>query len=313
MSKYDAILDTPPVPSFECLEVHMLVGTQFLLRTLWSLKTFWYSTNCKFYVIFHDDGTLSPADNEILQRHFPGCTIIGQSYADKILDYELRDFPLCHEYRVKNLYGKRLFDPFIFSYRPYILMMDSDVLWYKDCLSVYEWSRSHTPFYMDAGGPGTSRSERWLEGQGIKPAHHFNECLIGMPIRLPLEFRDIEDIFRIILSSDEMLVEDGKSFVNTGVGSYKGPETTYAHLGQTAFAVLMQRIGNFKVIPFQGHIAKYHWSPIWEILKIEDAILYHHVWDEKFKTFFRVGVEYLIEDGFLDQYRKRIDTYADDD
>jgi hypothetical protein len=310
MQEYDIILDTPPVPTVNCLEVHMLVGNQFIVRTLWSLKTFWHFTRSPFYVVFHDDGSLTPSDKEILQEHFPGSDILSKEYADSVLHHELKDYPLCYEYRVKNLYGKRLFDPFIFSSHPYILMIDSDVLWYKDIDRLSKWALCGVPFYMDAGGPGFSRADWWLSERGMKPAHNFNECLVGMPTHLPIEFHVIEKIFSTILDSDEFITINGKKIPNTGVGSYEGKETTYAHLGQTAFAVMMERIGDYEVLPFKGHLAKYFWSPIWEILKIENATVYHHVWDEKYKTFFKVGVNYLLQNGFIENYKKRIDTYA---
>jgi len=306
MPDYDVIYDTPPLPIGEGLEVHMLVGDQFLCRTLWSLKTFWYFVRHNFYVVFHDDGTLSSEDKSLLSVHFPNSKIIDYDLSNSIVGAELRDYPLCYEYRLKNIYGKRLFDPFIFSARPYILMIDSDVLWYKENLKVKDWIRFQIPFYLDAGGPGFSKAEWWLKENDLQPARNFNECIVGIPRHAGLDYEEIEYIFKTVLSADEMIEENGKLIPNTGVGSYGGRETTYAHLGQTALAVLLERTKLYKVLPFKGHLAKYHWSLIWETLKIEDASVYHHVWDSKFNTFFKVGVKHLLSTGFIEKYQQRI-------
>jgi|SRR6185437_8204147 len=91
---------------------------------------FW---NRNIQVHYHEDGTLSENEFEILKKKFPGITIfIRSEQSQKVGDYLLaKGLPHCAQLRGHFLFAIRSFDMIIEKKTPYLLQIDSDVLFFS--------------------------------------------------------------------------------------------------------------------------------------------------------------------------------------
>ncbi|MEN9389984.1 MAG: hypothetical protein RLZZ283_84, partial [Candidatus Parcubacteria bacterium] len=129
------------------LSVHMLFGTRDFLLALWSLAS-WYSASSVHGRLFlHSDGTLTAKDKAILRRLFPSHTCIDardvvQSHGDFF-----KAHPTLLQFRTeyKKFQAKKLLDPYLSSGARYRLLLDSDMLWFKNPIEL--WTA------LDAGLP----------------------------------------------------------------------------------------------------------------------------------------------------------------
>jgi hypothetical protein len=91
---------------------------------------FW---NRNVYVHYHEDGTLTKNEFEILKKIFPGITIFIRSEQNhKVGDcLLLKGLAHCARLRSHFLFAVRSFDMIIEKKTPYLLQIDSDVLFFS--------------------------------------------------------------------------------------------------------------------------------------------------------------------------------------
>lgn len=149
---YRRILKSPPV---ECgdgtdFEVHMLTCHRDLLDALWCLKTFCHFSDTRPVIVIHDDGTLLASDVETLLQHFPGCRIIRRAEADAELTEYLSAYPHCLRFRLRpDFYcALKLFDVFHFARADKLLLLDSDVFFFRRPVELLQYIAAGQPFFL---------------------------------------------------------------------------------------------------------------------------------------------------------------------
>lgn len=85
-------------------------------------------------VYIHEDGTFTKRDRKALSALFPMATIIDyRASTQKAISKWLVDYPVTRGYRANPdfIWTVKLIDPFFISTRPYVLVLDTDLLWFK--------------------------------------------------------------------------------------------------------------------------------------------------------------------------------------
>ena len=144
-------------PTSSSPEVHSLVCKKHLYFYLLAIKSF-LSFNTSFYVVIHDDGSLTKKEIKVINKHIIGCRIILQSEADKTLASILKRYPRIVKYREQYVNAKQILDFFLLSKSKKIIGLDSDILFFKQPHEIYDWSFnvSKSIFYSfekDSYGP----------------------------------------------------------------------------------------------------------------------------------------------------------------
>src|SRR5436853_5767865 len=78
------ILQTSPITGTtdNTCEIHVLTSSQDSLNLVWALKSFYWSSQRKYSLCIHDDGSLSSNHIAALSRHFPEARMVLKSQAD---------------------------------------------------------------------------------------------------------------------------------------------------------------------------------------------------------------------------------------
>lgn len=118
------------------LSVHILTSRQDMILAVWSLASFYAVSSVIGKLYIHDDGTLRSGDRAALKKLFPDCQLVAS--AAFLDDYAapLRNFPvLFSEFRQKYpqyFSFKKIIDPYVVSDKPWRLILDGDILWFRD-------------------------------------------------------------------------------------------------------------------------------------------------------------------------------------
>lgn len=116
------------------LSMHMLFGKRDFLMAVWSLASFYHSSTIRGALYLHSDGTLGSAHRATLLRLFPHAVFADAR--DVVASH--KDFFDAHEdlkdFRTKytKFQAKKLLDPYLVSKSQLRLILDSDMLWFKD-------------------------------------------------------------------------------------------------------------------------------------------------------------------------------------
>jgi hypothetical protein len=145
------ILSTKPIvcgPDSE-LDVHALTCKRDVLKTLWSIKTFYHYSGVKFNLFIHSDGSLRKHHVEIFSRHFKNVRIISKEEADRDVGAFLEEYEYSLKYRrIGEFYcSLKLFDPLMYSTNENILYVDSDILFFRTPVDVISYVNQGTPFF----------------------------------------------------------------------------------------------------------------------------------------------------------------------
>jgi hypothetical protein len=113
--------------------IHMLTCHKDLDMALWCLKSFMYFSECCPEITIHDDGSLTQDDVELLREQLPGCEVIPREEADRRVGDALRKYPLCRKMRPAPGFhcALKVFDPWVYSSHDAIVVMDSDILFFR--------------------------------------------------------------------------------------------------------------------------------------------------------------------------------------
>jgi hypothetical protein len=190
------ILKTRPLTGLndERCEIHVLTSKHDWLNAIWTLKTFFYFSNRKYKLCFHDDGTLGPIECGALKHHFPDARLVLEEEALQKADEQLQDFPRCLEFRRTNHLSPKILDFFLFLASPKMLIIDSDVLFFCEptalIASVEETEPGLAAMNRDIESVYTINAEAAREmlavtlderinsGLGVVPKDYFNPQLL---------------------------------------------------------------------------------------------------------------------------------------
>jgi len=145
---------------------------------LWSVKSFLHYSGKNYNVVLHDDGSLTDADVETISKHLINVKIVRKTEADSLIRDKLINLPNCYEYRYSSketsdhretkynmrIFSIRLFDFNLISKASKTLVLDADVLFFKEPREIVEWAEepknSHNLFSVDQYKPiRNSRNE----------------------------------------------------------------------------------------------------------------------------------------------------------
>jgi hypothetical protein len=131
-------------------EVHILTREKDRTMAFWALKSFYHHLGERPPLVVHAGGSLSEESFRLFDEHFPGCSVIsaGQADTDSRLREALRPLPLCELWRFRCDFqlARKLFDFPCFSTEPFIVGIDSDVLFFGKPTEILECANATVPF-----------------------------------------------------------------------------------------------------------------------------------------------------------------------
>ncbi|MEK7063177.1 MAG: hypothetical protein AAB955_00630 [Patescibacteria group bacterium] len=115
------------------LSVHMLFGSRDFMIALWSLASFYKVSTVRGQLFLHNDGSLTSAEISTLQRLFPHAQIIKKEDVVDRAATVFADYQRIHDFFATNMWqARKLLDPYLASNANTLLLLDSDVLWFKE-------------------------------------------------------------------------------------------------------------------------------------------------------------------------------------
>ncbi|NKC11136.1 MAG: hypothetical protein GKR94_02695 [Gammaproteobacteria bacterium] len=165
------------------LPVHVVGGIHQGLIGFWMLASWFKHTQRNWHVVWHDDGSMTPAWAGALDICFPGIEIIGRADADKEMARVLRGAPLCAAYRDALPLGLKAFDVAHFARHERFILLDTDLLFYARPEQVLNWvdSGEHSCWFNeDAVEPAPISYAAVRERMGFDLWHRVNSglCLL---------------------------------------------------------------------------------------------------------------------------------------
>lgn len=147
------ILTTPPVmtvpfnDSAASCEVHILTWRKDYLAALWAAKSFYAFAGVDWPLVWHQGGPLSASARRSLQIHFPASRYYSTEDADAQVNASLEkhELPLCRAARSRSFMMRKLVDCLILSRAEHLLIVDSDVLFFRKPAEVLDAVASRSP------------------------------------------------------------------------------------------------------------------------------------------------------------------------
>lgn len=269
-----AIYDSLPVPCGDTrgYEVHILTCERDRTMAFWALKSFYHYLDERPPLVVHDDGSLTSESFRLFCDHFPGCTVVRADLADadSRLRESLKSLPLCELWRFRSNFqlAKKLYDFPCLSTEPFIVGIDSDILFFRRPFEILECVRASVPFmssdYQDA-----------YEFDAPELIPRLNSGLFGLR-RTDFDFRLVETLLEASVDASP-----ARRFQ-----FWKG------WLEQTILACLFSRSAGRRVLD----LSQYQIS---SMLIGDKTISQHFVNDGSRSAFFHWGLRRLDETGFL--------------
>lgn len=174
-----AIDDTPPVltDTDGPIELRILTWRRDWRNAIWALKSFYAFSGVRYPLFIHDGGWL-PAQAAALQRHFPNAVLVDQDLADRQVEpiLEQRGYTRSLAYRRKNRLTHQLFDFFLLSRADYIIILGSDLLFFRrpDELLPAAGSAPVNRYARDADYFYSMSLDELETRLGVRPVPYFN-------------------------------------------------------------------------------------------------------------------------------------------
>jgi hypothetical protein len=162
-----------------------------VLMAAWCLKTLLHFSKCNWDVWFADAGGISLAQRRLLQQHFPDIRFRTRSDLDGRAREALTGYPLSASLRHTRKYAPalKLFDPMLDLQHGKFLLIDSDVLFFKNpCLLIDLVTNKNSPpgtFHFNMEPRGTINSGLAVIDLSLFSLSDIETCLARMqPQRL---------------------------------------------------------------------------------------------------------------------------------
>jgi hypothetical protein len=141
------ILNTPPVTDTRdtTCEIHLLTCEADWLNAIWALKSFYWASGRAYALCIHDDGSLSETARTEIQAQFPNGRLVLRDEADRLAVKRLADYPMTRQFRQVHRAAPKLIDFPAFLDADRMLVLDSDILFFKPPLAILE--HIHSPSY----------------------------------------------------------------------------------------------------------------------------------------------------------------------
>jgi hypothetical protein len=126
-------------PLESSVEVHLLTSKRDWLCAAWTLASLVHFSGRRWPMVVHDDGTLPQKARQTFTRMFGNLRIVSRPDADREVEAQLTDHPRCLAYRRSHPLALKLFDCPLLAQAPRILLLDSDVLFFRRPEEVLAW------------------------------------------------------------------------------------------------------------------------------------------------------------------------------
>ena len=246
-----AALALPPVQSYEDgLPVYFLTGNNFLYQTLFCIRSLVMSTDKKFKFHIIDDGSL---DIAFTRKKLPGALITGHdeinARVNKLLPLE--NFPVLHRKRAEYAHIKKLTDIHSSPDSGYKLVLDSDMLFWKEPVAMINWLKKPT---------GNLFMQDCLESYGYTPGLMKSLCNAEIPSLLNVGVAGI--------ASDQIIWEE----VETWIKALEEKEGGSYYLEQALTAMLTAG-RRYTILPASDYVV----YPSDRQIQDRDGTLHHFV------------------------------------
>jgi hypothetical protein len=133
----------------ESFEVHMLLNHERIYEGAWALYSFRHFSGPRGHIVIHDDGTLQEADLALLRSLFGPITIWRREEADAVCSSRLKQLGLERLDRLRKqlVLALKLTDPVLLGSTRSVVIMDSDVLFYKRPTALLDAALAADPAY----------------------------------------------------------------------------------------------------------------------------------------------------------------------
>lgn len=299
---YQRIIQHPgiDVAPTSCCELHLLTCERDVLRTLWSLHSFYRYSGLRPQLVLHNDGSLTSRSKQLLRNHFQSARMTDLPDYDVLLS----DYPTIRFYRKNHVLARKLIDVLLSARQPYIIVMDSDVLWFRQSSQIASCVAGSRPFYLPGLRDSYARNTRYLkEKLDLHPAVAVNTGVIGFQVQHFLDLTFIETALNKILY---IPVEDIPSSIGFPIpaavkaGTSESLESvSWWVLEQTIYALLFGRLREYERLQVMdcAHSSELHQ---FVNMKLSDKTVFqHYVLDSHWNAQFPVGVHELMERGFF--------------
>lgn len=131
----------------EYFELHALSQKKDIWSLFWALKSFLYHSGLCPKIIIHDDGSIDEKTANILKEKFNNLEILFKKQADEIIQnqFELPDLVLSYRQKGHKLILK-LVDIFLLSNGKKVMLLDSDVLFFRRPLEVIDFIQNKVEY-----------------------------------------------------------------------------------------------------------------------------------------------------------------------
>jgi hypothetical protein len=131
------VLSTPPVyadvPGRSEVEVHLLCHRGDSLCAIWALKTLYQTSGVRWPAVIHVQGDCTAAMRRYFRAHVPDARVLMQGVADARVQQVLgNQYPRLVDARRQSPFMMKLIDPVLMSDAERIVILDSDVLFFRE-------------------------------------------------------------------------------------------------------------------------------------------------------------------------------------
>jgi len=130
--KHSSPLEKPV--NIDDLSIHILSCHRDIVMLCWSLASFYSVAEFSADLHIHSDGSLTRSDRDAIKRLFPSADIINPENFEALYRDNFDPYPLIKKFRFKipkYFLMKKLIDPFFVSHKKNILIIDSDLAWFR--------------------------------------------------------------------------------------------------------------------------------------------------------------------------------------
>ena len=131
--------------------IYFLTGVKYLYQTLFCIHSLTKVSNIKFKFILVDDGSLNKKLIEYIHLQLPGVEVIQHYVIEQNLHQylPLNKFPYLHHKRKVYPHIKKLTDIHTIPGNPWKLVLDSDMLFWKEPKEIIDWlNNPDRPLHM---------------------------------------------------------------------------------------------------------------------------------------------------------------------
>jgi lysophospholipase L1-like esterase len=133
--------------------------------------------------VFHDDGSVTDEQRLQILKSLPGVRFVSRQEAEEKMAILLSNFPLCRQHRARHNFFLKIFDIPLFAESSHFILLDSDVLFFREPLEVVKWvesSKEAILFNEDTQEKYCNPRQEIETKIGLNLLHNFNSGLVLM-------------------------------------------------------------------------------------------------------------------------------------